>query len=149
MTTILIVAHAPLATALQAVAQHAYPDCAKQVSALDVASGAGAEQVEADLRGRLAALPPGEVLVLTDVFGATPCNAAMKVADGVRVCLVAGVNVPMLWRCLCYGDRPLADLVERAVDGARNGAMHVPLARRQNQAAPAVAHDQVQHHHQQ
>ena len=36
MTTVLIIAHAPLASALKAVAQHAYPDCAADVQALDV-----------------------------------------------------------------------------------------------------------------
>ena len=43
-----------------------------------------------------------EALILTDVFGATPCNVAQRLADGVQVKVVAGVNVPMLWRSLCY-----------------------------------------------
>jgi PTS system mannose-specific IIA component len=89
------------------------------------------------------------VLILADVFGATPCNAALAAADGVRVRVVAGVNVPMLWRTLCYQDKPLDDLVNRAVAGAGQGVMHVAVPRRQNQAVPAHHHDQVEHHHQQ
>jgi mannose PTS system EIIA component len=147
MARLFIVAHAPLATSLRAVAQHVFPDCGGSVDALDVLPGAGLEAVEAQVRAGLSA--PGEVLILADVFGATPCNAALAAADGVRVRVVAGVNVPMLWRTLCYQDMPLDDLVNRAIVGATQGVMHVAVPRRQNQAASAHKHDQVQHHHQQ
>ena len=55
MTTVLIIAHAPLASALRAVAQHAYPDGAADVQSLDVPRDATAEQVEADARALIAA----------------------------------------------------------------------------------------------
>jgi mannose PTS system EIIA component len=89
------------------------------------------------------------VLILADVFGATPCNAALAAADGVKQRVVAGVNVPMLWRTLCYAGQPLDDLVNRAVAGASQGVMHVAVPRRQNQATTTLSHDQVEHHHQQ
>jgi mannose PTS system EIIA component len=151
MAQIVIVAHTPLASALRAVAQHVYPDSAAQVAAFDVAPGARAEQVEAEVRGAIApALASGdEVLLLVDVFGATPCNASLAAAEGSRVRIVAGVNVPMLWRTLCYASLPLDDLVGRAVAGASQGAMHVAVSRRQNQGQPPASHDPVQHHHQQ
>lgn len=151
MAEIVIVAHAPLASALLAVAQHVYPEAAARVAAVDVAAGAGAEDVEVQVRAALApALARGsEVLVLADVFGATPCNASLAAADGLRVRIVAGVNVPMLWRTLCYASLPLDDLVARAVAGASQGAMHVAVTRRQNQGPSPAAHDPVEHHDQQ
>lgn len=151
MAQILIVAHAPLASSLQAVAQHVYPDCGAQLMALDVAPGASLEGVEVQVREALAAPPlaGAEVLILVDVFGATPCNAALAAADGVRSRVVAGVNVPMLWRALCYAGQSLDDLVNRAVAGATQGVMHVSVPRRQNQSSPTANHDQVDHHHQQ
>ncbi len=148
MTRLLLVAHAPLASALQAVAAHAYPECATDVRAIDVATDARAETVAATVREALDATPE-DTLILTDVFGATPCNAALAAADGTRARVVAGVSVPMLWRTLCYRGQALDDLVARAVAGAAQGAMHVAVPRRQNQSAPPAAHDQVQHHHQQ
>lgn len=148
MTRLLLVAHAPLASALQAVAAHAYPECASQVQAIDVPADAQSEAVAATVRAALDAAP-GDTLILTDVFGATPCNAALAAADGTRARVVAGVNVPMLWRTLCYREQSLDDLVGRAVAGAAQGAMHVAVPRRQNQSAPPLAHDHVQHHHQQ
>ena len=149
MAKILIVAHAPLASSLQAVARHVYPDCGAGLNAVDVAAGATRDETEASVRDSLAACGSAEVLILTDVFGATPCNAALAAADGVRTRVVAGVNVPMLWRALCYAEQPLEELVTRAMTGGNQGVMHVAVPRRQNQPNPAPSHDQVQPHHQQ
>ena len=149
MAQLLVVAHTPLATALQAVARHVYPDCGMQLTALDVAPGASLDEVGEQVRQALVAAGNAEVLILVDVFGATPCNAALAAADGVRSRVVAGVNVPMLWRTLCYADQPLDDLVNRAVAGAAQGVMHVSVPRRQNQTSSNLSHDQVQYHHQQ
>ena len=149
MSSLLVVAHAPLASSLMAVARHVYPECSRTAAAVDVAPGAPPEAVQAQIRAALVDLGAEEVLILVDVFGATPCNAALAVADGVRIRLVAGVNVPMLWRTLCYAHMPLEDLVNRALAGANQGVMHVAVPRRQNQASSASHHDQVQHHHQQ
>lgn len=150
MPAILVVAHAPLASALLGVAQHVYPDCARQLAALDVGPGATPEGVADDIRRVRATLPEGDTLILTDMFGATPCNGARSVADGSTVRVVAGVSVPMLWRTLCYGQLPLGDLVQRALDGGAQGVMHVPPeARRQNQSNPPGRHEQDIDPHQQ
>jgi mannose PTS system EIIA component len=150
MAAILIVAHTPLASALSAVARHVYPEKDGVIAALDIAPELDLEAAEALVRAAVAGLGPGEVLVLSDVFGATPCKAVQAVAaEQPRLRLVAGVNVPMLWRALCYADSPLDDLVERAVGGAQNGVLPVATARRQNQPSRAPADDQIQHHDQQ
>ncbi len=149
MPRILIVAHAPLASALLQVAQHVFPECGGGLRGVDVLPAASGAEVQALVQAALDEHAGGEVLILADVFGATPCNAALAVADGVRSRVVAGVNVPMLWRTLCYQDSPLDDLVSRAVAGAGQGVMHVTVPKRQHQPAANPAHDQVQHHHQQ
>lgn len=147
MAGVLLIAHAPLASALLAVARHVYPDA--RAAALDVAPDTPPAQLEAQVRLALERLRDPEVLVLTDVFGATPCNAAIRVADGPQVRVLAGVNVPMLWRALCYQKLPLAEVAERAVDGARNGVLPVSAPGPQNQAARATDHAQVHAQHQQ
>jgi PTS system ascorbate-specific IIA component len=133
MVSILIVAHAPLASALQAIARHAYTECSGEIAAVDVLAAAGLDQAQAQVTGALADLPGTEVLILADAFGATPCNAALSASDGLRSRVVAGVNVPMLWRSLCYAHLPLAELVIRAADGGRQGIMQVASPRRQDQ----------------
>ena len=145
MPGLLIIAHAPLATSLKAVAEHAYPDCAAQLAVLDVQPDTPIEEVEAEARRLLGTVGRPEVLILTDVFGATPCNIAQRVADGVRVKVVAGVNVPMLWRTLCYVDESLEAVVARAVAGATQGVMQVATSRPQNQAVKARSSDSIDH----
>lgn len=64
------------------------------------------------------------VLILTDIFGATPSNLALKLCEPGRVEGVAGVNLPMLLRTLTYREREtLPGLVTRAVSGGRDGVM--------------------------
>jgi|SRR6185437_8973177 len=143
MPGLLIVAHAPLASSLKAVAQHAYPECAARLEALDVAADAAIDEVEAQARTLLERVGTPDVLILTDVFGATPCNVAQRLADTGHVKVVTGVNVPMLWRSLCYGDDSLDVAAARAVAGATQGVMQLAAVRPQNQARKATASDQA------
>lgn len=140
MASILIVAHAPMASTLLTVAQHTYADCALQVKALDVPPQMGLDEATARVAAALRALPEAEVLVMVDTFGATPCNAVLAAVDPTAR-VVTGVNVPMLWRTLCYGHLPLSELVTRAVDGARQGIMQVAGARRQDQPQRPLSDD--------
>lgn len=149
MALILIVAHAPLASALVSAAAHVFAEKAGTVVAVDVQPADTFDTVDAAVGRVLAEHPGQEALMLTDVFGATPCNGAMRHADGLRVRLVAGVNVPMLWRALCYSDEPLDRLVTRAVEGATMGVMQLSASRRQNQPSILPCHDPVDPHHQQ
>ena len=149
MPGILIIAHAPLASALKAVATHAYPDCARNVEALDVTPDAQLEELEVKARALLQRVLGPEALVFTDVFGATPCNVAQRLADSPQVRVIAGVNVPMLWRCLCYANESLDAMAARAVTGAAQGVMQVATSRPQNQTLKPGANDQERDHHQQ
>jgi PTS system ascorbate-specific IIA component len=133
MASILLVAHAPLASAFVEVARHAYAEGGCAVVAVDVLPSAGLDAATAQIAAALQTLAAAEVLVLTDAFGASPSNAALAAVDGVRARVVTGINVPMLWRALCYADLPLGELVTRAVDGGRQGIMQVATPRRQNQ----------------
>ena len=149
MTALLIVAHAPLASALAAVARHTYVDCAATLTALDVTPQMAPEEAQTQLAAAVAAFgAEAEVLILTDVFGATPCNVAQRVADGQRVRVLAGVNVPMLWRTLCYQHEPIASLVERAQSGATQGVLQASPNRPQHQS-PRATTDAEGHRHDQ
>jgi mannose PTS system EIIA component len=147
MARLLVIAHAPLASALRAVAQHTFPECAASLRTLDVTPEMTAEAVQAQAAALLE--PVGETLILADVFGATPCNASQRLADGVRVRVVAGVNVPMLWRTLCYAHEPIDALVERALAGAAQGVLQVSPTRPQQQARGAGDADAKSQRHDQ
>lgn len=156
MAGLLIIAHAPLASAFKAAVAHAFPEAVQRVEALDVTPDLTPEQIEASARvmleRALASTSRPEALILTDVFGATPCNVSQRLADGVRVKIVTGANVPMLWRTLNYVDEPLDLLLARAMAGATQGVMQVAPARPQNQTqnpGGRTGDDLEARHHQQ
>ncbi len=149
MPGLLIIAHAPLASSLKAVAQHTFPDCGSKLEALDVRPEDTVDAIEASARALLAQIRTPDALIFTDVFGATPCNVAQRLADGLHVKVIAGVNVPMLWRSLCYADEPLDAVMARALAGAAQGVMQVSTSRPQNQTYKPGGNDQVKHQHQQ
>jgi mannose PTS system EIIA component len=149
MPGFMIIAHAPLASSLKAVAAHTFPDCLPVVEALDVPANMPLEEIEAQARAMLERVRLPEALIFTDVFGATPCNVAQRLADGVQVRVIAGVNVPMLWRSLCYSNESLDAVVARAVAGATQGVMQVATSRPQNQTFKPGGDDQDPNNHQQ
>ncbi|PXW91948.1 PTS system ascorbate-specific IIA component [Sphaerotilus hippei] len=152
MARLLLLAHAPLASALKAVAIHTFPELAARVDAIDVVADCPPDQLERCIREHLEAsraCNEPEMLILTDVFGATPANVAQRLADGVLVRVLAGVNVPMLWRALNYAALPLDELVTRSMAGATQGVMPVASTRPQNQTFQPNVHDSDSHHHQQ
>jgi mannose PTS system EIIA component len=146
-TGILIVAHAPLASALRTAALHVYPEAASGLLALDVGAQDSPESTRAAALALLAQLDAPQALVLTDVFGATPCNVAQKVVDGVHTKLVAGVNLPMLLRTVNYRQEALEALVTRALAGGTQCIMQVAVTPPQNQSRKS--HDQQHHDHSQ
>lgn len=134
MPGILIIAHAPLASALCACAEHVYcaaPQGIEGLEGLDVAADASAQRVLREAAEAVARLArdDGEVLVLTDAAGATPCNTARKLladaAAAPRLRLIGGVNLPMLLRCLCYRDEGLDKLVPRAIEGGQRAVAEI------------------------
>lgn len=151
MNGILIIAHAPLANALRQCALHVFPDCGPLVMAIDVQPNLSPEETLGAARiamDQLGGQPQVKgVLVLTDIFGATPSNVAQKLVDGVRSRLITGVNLPMLLRSVSYRHEPLEALVSRAMVGGTQGVMQVAVTAPQNQIRRN--HDQDERDHQQ
>ncbi|KAF1028939.1 MAG: PTS system mannose-specific EIIAB component [Burkholderia plantarii] len=136
MAGILIIAHAPLATALRDCISHIYGGLPARIGSIDVLPDSDPTQVMAFAHAELARLrEENGVLVLTDVYGATPANIAGQFAklDGVRV--LAGVNLPMLVRAVCYRTTPLETLVEKALAGSTKGIHEISAGTPPSRAA--------------
>ena len=147
MNGIFIIAHTPLASAFRQCVLHVFPDSGAGVAALDVNPDMPPEETLVQAHTMLEQLGTSHTLVLTDLFGATPCNVAQKLVDGVNTKLVTGMNLPMLLRAVCYRNEPLDALVARALVGATQGAMQVAVTAPQNQTP--LKNDQDPHDHQQ
>jgi PTS system mannose-specific IIA component len=124
-TRILIIAHAPLATALRDCALHVFPECAEEVVAIDVPPQEAPEVTYVHALQRLQSDSFVQTLVLTDVIGATPANVAQRLVNGKDAQLVAGVNLPMLLRTVCYRHEDLEALTRRALDGGTQGVIQL------------------------
>ena len=129
-TRIFLIAHAPLAQALRACAQHVFPDCdGDWLQTLDVPPHEPPDITLAAARTQLAqgGQADAPTLVLTDVLGATPSNIAQRLVEGqAQQRLLSGVNLPMLLRALCYRHEDLEALLQRALDGGHAGIVQVP-----------------------
>ena len=64
------------------------------------------------------------VLILTDIYGATPNNLARYFANDLDAEVVSGVNLPMLLRVLNYNQQGLMQLLVTAIEGAKKGIVH-------------------------
>jgi mannose PTS system EIIA component len=135
-TGILIIAHAPLASALKATVLHALADCAPLLAALDVDANASTSDTLAQAESALQALHADEVLLVTDVMGATPFNVASQLQaqsnaarPALRCKLITGANVPMLLRAGTYcSGHGLDALMERVKQGGINGIVEFSSA---------------------
>ena len=147
MNGILVIAHAPLASALRLCVLHVFPDAGSAVVALDVPPQQAPEDTLLQARALAQQQGADQILVMTDVFGATPCNVAQRLMEQVPGRLIAGVSLPMLLRAVSYRHEALDMLVSRALSGGTQGILTVNVTAPQNQSRRN--HDQNHHDHQQ
>jgi PTS system ascorbate-specific IIA component len=123
---ILIISHGTLGDALIHAASHVLGTRPQAVRHLGVAVDDDPEAVLPRARELLKELDSGQgVLVLSDIYGATPGNIALRLLERGRVAGVAGVNLPMLVRALTYRNEPLAAVADKALSGGREGVVNM------------------------
>ncbi len=126
MIGILLITHGSLGESLIQCASHVMNRRQPQLLQLGVASQDDPLDVLPLARRLLGLVDEGSgALILTDIFGATPANIALKLRESGRVEIVAGVNLPMLLRALTYRERSMEVLVKKTVAGACEGVIHI------------------------
>jgi PTS system ascorbate-specific IIA component len=126
MIGILIVAHGAFGEALIHSASHVLGKRPQSVRQVGVTVHDDPEAILPQARDLVRQLDEGEgVLVLTDIYGATPGNIAAGLLVPGRVEGVSGVNLPMLIRALTYREQGLAIAVEKALSGGTEGVLHM------------------------
>jgi PTS system ascorbate-specific IIA component len=101
MVGVLLITHGGTGAALLAAAEHVLGVAQANAAAIAVAPADDRAAVLAHARRQIAALDTGDgVIVLTDVYGATPSNIAAGLLEPGRVEGIAGVNLPMLVKAL-------------------------------------------------
>ncbi|MBI5889730.1 MAG: PTS fructose transporter subunit IIA [Nitrosomonadales bacterium] len=120
MVGILLITHNGLGDSLIDCVRHVLGNAPPHLKSLSVLANDDPQRKEAEAGALIAQLDSGDgVLLLSDVYGATPSNIARRLCVPGRIEGVAGVNLPMLLRVACYSGKPLSELVQRAVDGGK------------------------------
>ena len=121
---ILIVTHPGIGSALAHSAQRIMGEASLKTFCLDIPVDSDVERTELEISQALANLDSGDgVIILSDIYGATPNNLARKFAAPGHVHIVSGVNLPMLIRLYNYPDTDLPKLCELAAEGVQRGIM--------------------------
>lgn len=113
---LLIVTHNNIGADLLATVKDIIGNPPLDVTAIGIKSSSDYERKTKEIERSILKLDHGDgVLVLTDLFGATPSNLALKAAAGHNAKVVAGINLPMLIRVFNYPSLPMEKLIEKAV----------------------------------
>ena len=129
MIGLLIVAHGTLGESLIHCASHVMGKRPLYLRQLGVTMHDEPDAILPQGRDLVRFLDQGDgVLVLTDIFGATPSNIACKLLEPGRVQGVSGVNLPMLIKALSYRDQPMDVLIDKALYGAQEGVIRMPCS---------------------
>lgn len=126
MVGILLVAHNGLGCSLAECVMHVLGRMPDNLRVLSVLAEEDPQQKLAEGEELIKELDNGSgVLILTDVFGATPANIGRRLCHAERVSGVAGVNLPMLLRVVCSSNKSLQEMADLAVEGGRECIVHM------------------------
>jgi PTS system mannose-specific IIA component len=120
MIGMVLVTHGRLATEFRAALEHVVGP-QEQIETVAIGPEDDMEKRRKDIIDAVHHVDSGQgVVLLTDMFGGTPSNLAISIMDGVKVDVVAGVNLPMLIKLASVReDRSLADAVVCAQEAGR------------------------------
>jgi mannose PTS system EIIA component len=129
MIGVLIVAHDTLGDSLIKAVTHVLGARPAQFDSFSVQATDDPLALLPKARLAIQALDTGDgVLVFSDIYGATPCNLAVKLLEPGHVEGIAGVNLPMLVRAFTYRMKGMDTLIKKAVSGGCEGVLQFEMA---------------------
>jgi PTS system mannose-specific IIA component len=121
MVGILLVTHNGLGDSLIDCVRHVTGNVPANLKSLSVLAEDDPHHKEEEGRALIKQLDKGNgVLLLTDIYGATPSNIARRLCEPGHVEGVTGVNLPMLLRVACGPEMSLHTLAQRALQGGQD-----------------------------
>lgn len=130
MAGIIIVAHTPLASALLEFVGHIYGQVPDHIFAVNVPPHEDSKITLNKLQELVDSIhSENEILVITDIMGATPSNVASRLMNKSNhsrdIQVLTGVNLPMLLRAVSHRHEPLTEIVEKSLQGGQQGVMRI------------------------
>lgn len=109
MIGLLIITHEAIGEAYRSLTSHFFPDGAP--ANIRILGAQPTEDQDDIINNAICALqefPDNDgVLIMTDIFGATPCNAARRLVRENKSAILTGLNAPMMIKAAQYS--PAAD----------------------------------------
>ena len=119
---ILLITHPGIGSSILHSANRILGSCALNTKCLEVPSDVSVTRIQSSAETMIGNLNQGQgVLLLTDLYGATPNNLARDYIQKDQVAVLAGLNLSMLLRVFNYPDLPLDELCSKAVEGGIKG----------------------------
>lgn len=126
MIGLVLVSHGHLATEFKAAMEHVVGP-QKQIETICIGPEDDMESRRKDIVEAIHAVDSGDgVVVLTDMFGGTPCNLAISAMNGSKVEVVAGINLPMLVKLASL--REGFDLDQAVIRAQEAGKKYINIA---------------------
>jgi len=126
MIGLFLVTHSSYGESLIQCACHVLNHRPRQIVQLGVAAQDDPQDALPLAREMLKLVDSGDgVLILTDIYGATPSNVALKLLVPGRIEGIAGANLPMLLRALTYREKGMKTLLTKAIGGGRDGVLNM------------------------
>ena len=121
---LLIITHGSIGQAIYEAATSVLGSCPIRTHVVAMQFDYNRDDMIDEVKEKIIELDTGAgVLVLTDLYGATPSNIACLIEDP-NVAIVSGINLPMLIRVLNYPNLPLMELISKAISGGCEGIIH-------------------------
>ncbi len=123
---LLIISHDGIGPAILGTTSLMLGDCPLNAKLLMASRDCDPAELTEQATEYLQLLDSGDgVLVLTDLYGATPSNIAAQLIEQNNIRVIAGLNLSMLIRVLNYPELDLDSLAEKALSGGRDGVLAI------------------------
>ncbi len=123
---LLVITHDGIGPALLGTTSLMLGGCPLQSKLLMASKDSDPDDLRRQAEEFVEALDSGDgVLILTDLYGSTPSNVALGLAENHETRAVSGINLSMLIRVLNYPELGLDDLAEKARSGGQDGIQEI------------------------
>ena len=132
MIGLLIITHETIGEAYQGLTHHFFPNgFPENVRILGVQPNEDQNDIINNAIAALQEFPDNRgVLIMTDIFGATPCNAARRLVRENKSAILTGLNAPMMIKAIQSSSQAenLSDFTETVKEAAIRGIFAITSA---------------------
>ncbi len=123
---LIIITHDGIGPALLGTAKLMLQEFSLKTKLLTASRDCEPDELAESALEQIKALDEGDgVLILTDLYGSTPCNIAQNFSETENIRIVTGLNLSMLIRVFNYPLLDLDELAKKAVSGGKDGILEI------------------------